>query len=69
MLVADHTTLWQHRATTIRQLAALRVLRAHICGCARCNDDSRGTKLDEQIKAAAARVEDYSERLSQRSPQ
>jgi hypothetical protein len=67
MLVADRTTLWQHRATTIRQLAALRVLRAHTCGCPRCGDGDRGTKLDAQIKVAAARIEDYSERLSRRS--
>lgn len=67
MLVADRTTLWQARATTIRQLAALRVLRAHTCTCPRCGDAERGTKLDAQIKACAARVEDMSERLSRRS--
>jgi len=67
MLVADRTTLWQARATTIRQLAALRVLRAHVCGCVQCRDGDRGTKLDAQITHAAARVADMSERLSRRS--
>jgi hypothetical protein len=68
MLVADRTTLWQNRATTIRQLAALRVLRAHTCGCPRCGDGDRGTKLDAQIATAVERVADYSTRILEATP-
>ena len=64
-LADPRLTLWQTRATTIRQLTAMRVQRAHTCGCRACGDGDNGS-LDARIKITAKQVADMTEQLSRR---
>ena len=66
-LADPRLTLWQTRATTIRDLAAMRVQRAHRCGLPCCADhETNNGSLDARIKITAKQVADMTEQLSRR---
>ena len=65
-LADPRLTLWQTRATTIRQLTAMRVERAHTCGCRACGDGDNGS-LDARIRVAVAQVATLTEQILEAS--
>ena len=63
-LADPRLTLWQTRATTIRDLAAMRVQRAHRCGLPCCADhETNNGSLDARIKITAKQVATLTERI------
>ena len=67
-LADPRLTLWQTRATTIRQLAAMRVERAHQCGLPCCADhETNNGSLDARIRVAVAQVATLTERILEAS--
>ena len=57
---------WTQRRVALDKLALMRVYRASICGCQRCNDADRIEELDALITRAIEAVEELTEACSTR---
>ena len=51
-LLDPRLALWRQRKVTTEKLATLRMYRASMCGCSRCNDSDRIEELDALIHRA-----------------
>jgi hypothetical protein len=62
-LADPRLALWAQRRTTLVKLAELRMFRALLCGCPRCNDSDRIEELDAMICQALARIDELNDRI------
>ena len=63
-LTDPRLALWQQRRTTLVKLAELRMFRASLCGCTRCNDSDRIEELDAMIHRAVEAVDEMNDRIT-----
>ena len=67
-LADPRTALWQRRKVTTEKLAMLRMYRASLCGCQRCNDADRIEELDALIHRAVEAVDKLNDQICEREP-
>jgi len=56
--------LRQQRRAALDKLALMRVYRASICGCLRCNDLDRAEELDALIARAVEAVQELTDAIT-----
>ena len=67
-LLDPRLALWRQRKVTLEKLATLRMYRASMCGCQRCNDSDRIEELDAMIRRAVEAVDEITNRICEREP-
>jgi len=55
---------WGQRRVALDKLACLRVWRASICGCLRCNDLDRAEELDALIARCVEAVDELTDAIT-----
>jgi len=63
-LLDPRVALWERRKVTLAKLATLRMYRASMCGCQRCNDADRIEELDALIRRAVEAVDEMNNKIA-----